>query len=127
MSKTCKDCLHCSIEGAGEVYCSGMPWHYPFGGSDTTALDKEACEHFLERDKPTVFDRITASPEVLAEKLVYCVKFVTVGGKGFDRWYSTLLPFDKDIYFYSREKAIAVTVEKLKEVCDEFRKEEKKV
>lgn len=65
--------------------------------------------------KQTLFETITTSPEVLAPKLVYCVPFVTVGGKGFDRWYSTLEPFDKDIYYYTKEKAVAVTVAKLKE------------
>ena len=67
--KTCKDCLHCTIDG-NEVLCVDMPWHYPFGGEDRTELDKEACEHFLERDKPTLFDQITRSYETLAEKLV---------------------------------------------------------
>ena len=70
-----------------------------------------ACYHVFQ----TVLDHITSSPEVLAEKLVYCVPFITVGGKGFDRWYSTLEPFDKDIYYYTKERAVAVTVAKLKE------------
>lgn len=65
--------------------------------------------------KQTVFEAITQSEETLAEKLVYCVPFVTVGGKGFDRWYSALEPFDKDIYYYTKERAVAVTVAKLKE------------
>ena len=67
----------------------------------------------------TLFDRITASTEVLAEKLVYCVKFATVGGNGFDRWYSTLEPFDEDVYYYTKEQAIAATVARLKEVYNE--------
>jgi hypothetical protein len=81
-----------------------MPWHYLFGGSDTVSLDKEACEHFLERDKPTVFDRITASPEVLAESLVFWE-----GG-----WTSRFIKFTTT----NREEAIAATVAKLREVCD---------
>lgn len=67
--KTCKDCLHCTVDDE-DVLCVDMPWHYPFGGSDTTTLDKDACEYFIER-KTTVFDKITANEEVLAEKLVY--------------------------------------------------------
>lgn len=112
--KTCKDCLHCSIESADEVYCSGMPWHYPFGGSDIVTLDKEACEHFLERDKPTVFHRITASPEVLAEKLVYHVKEKADSGT-YNYWRSTI---SCDVWLKKAE-AIAATVARLKEVCDE--------
>ena len=109
--KTCKDCLHCSIEGADEVYCCGMPWHYPFGGSDTVTLDKEACEHFLERDKQTFFDRITASPEVLAEKLLYAPL-----GEFCKLWYSTVLPGE---HWNVKSEAVAATVAKLKEVCND--------
>ena len=120
MSKTCKDCLYCSIEGADEARCSGMPWHYPFGGSDTTALDKEACEHFLERDKPTVFDRITASPESLAPKFIFKQWHAFDGKWG---WFSLLLMAGDKIdspWFESYEEAYDATVEKLKEVqCEE--------
>lgn len=108
MNKTCKDCLHCSIEGADKVYCSGMPWHYPFGGSDTVTLDKEACEHFLERDAPTLFDDITVSPEVLAEKFVI-KEYNHFGGSS----YISILLKGED--FYSYERAVAATVAKLKE------------
>lgn len=114
MSKnTCKDCLHCSIEDADEVYCSGMPWHYPFGGSDTTTLDREACEHFLERDKPTLFHRITASPEALAEKLVYCEepeRFCEAAS-----WCSLLLG---KVSYAKKAEAIAATVAKLNEAIN---------
>lgn len=100
--KTCKDCLNCSIEDTNEVYCSGMPWHYPFGGSDTVSLDKEACEYFLERREPTVFDRITASPDVLVESLVFWE-----GG-----WTSRFIKFTTT----NREEAIAATLEELNKV-----------
>lgn len=69
--------------------------------------------------KPTLFDRITASPEVLAEKLVYCN--VTVKEHP-DRveltkgWYSTII---RNKVWSNKEEAIAATVEKLKEVCNE--------
>ena len=103
-----------------EVFCSGMPWHYPFGGSDAVTLDKEACEHFLEQGKPTVFDHITKSPEALAEKVVY------LDGIGFTS------PFIDDAYFVgkekdesreeryfkARDKAIAATIAKLNEVIE---------
>ena len=118
--KTCRDCLHCSIDGADEVYCYGMPWHYPFGGSDTVTLDKEACKHFLERDKPTVFHRITASPEVLAEKLVYqrnC-KIIHQNDKStMEYWtYSWKSSVITGQSFETKAEAIAATVAKLKEV-----------
>lgn len=112
-NKTCKDCLHCSIENTDEVYCTGMPWHYPFGGSDTVSLDKEACEHFLERDEPTVFQRITASPEVLADKLVYTWGHLCHNGDVKIYWKSTILP---DAVFYSKYEAITATLEELNKV-----------
>ena len=118
MSKTCKDCLHCSVDD-DEVLCSGMPWHYPFGGSDTVTLDKEACEYFLERET-TVFTEITASEEKLAEKLVYAIKqIVTIPSTSIEnpggyeiqtKWYSTIVADEFD----SESEAIAATVEELK-------------
>lgn len=106
-SKTCKDCLHCSVDD-GEAYCEGMPWHYPFGGSDLVALDKEACERFLERRKPTVFDQITASPEVLALELVTL---------DCDGWWA-YVGIGKRKTCQTREEAIAATVKALKEVIE---------
>lgn len=107
--KTCKDCLHCTVDD-DEVLCVDMPWHYPFGGNDYTTLDKEACKYFLERPKKTIFDWITESPETLAEELVYWVYDEDYGKCG---WTSNLMEeyLDKDY-----EKAIAATVAKLKEV-----------
>jgi hypothetical protein len=58
----------------------------------------------------TVFHHITASPEILAEKLVYAVHY---GGLYF--WHSTLIypafPFE------TKAEAIAATVDRLKEVA----------
>lgn len=59
--------------------------------------------------KQTVFDRITASPEVLAPKFVYCKKTLTDG----DIWYSLLLG---EIGYSAEPEAIAATVARLKEV-----------
>ena len=56
----------------------------------------------------TVFDRITASEETLAEKLVY-----RYDGNG--TWRSFLL---YGYEFLTREQAIAATVAKLKEVAE---------
>lgn len=58
--------------------------------------------------EPTIFDRITASPEVLAPKLVYVSLFNAC-------WYSTLTG---DAMYKSREEAEAATVAKLKEVVE---------
>lgn len=102
----CKDCLHCTVDG-DEVLCVDMPWHYPFGGSDSTTLDKEACEHFLEREQPTLFGLITKSPETLAQELVTL---------DCDGWWA-YIGIGKRKTYRTREEAIAATVAKLKEVC----------
>ena len=59
----------------------------------------------------SIFQRITTSPEVLAEKLVYCV--ANSWGKLY--WMSTVIGEKK---FPSRNKAIAATVAKLKEMAE---------
>ena len=80
------------------------------------------CRHTWKigasQPKPTLFDRITSSPEMLAEKLVYCN--VTVKEQP-DRveltkgWYSTII---RGKVWSNESEAIAATVAKLKEVCD---------
>ena len=73
------------------------------------------CKYFAKvADFPeqSVFDSITASPEVLAPAFVYCEKTLTDG----DIWYSLLLG---EIGYSTESEAIAATVEKLKEVEDE--------
>ena len=61
----------------------------------------------------TVFDRITASPEVLAEKLVYHIILTDCMNRNRGYWRSTFFPCNK---YLTKEKAIAATVAKLKEV-----------
>ena len=82
-----------------------------------------ACETFLNtingKSKPTLFDHITTSPEVLAEKLVYCEKWTITSehpekGKEHEYW-ST--PFVDNLY-PTKEQAIQATVAKLKEVAE---------
>ena len=71
---------------------------------------ERGCPHF-EEFKQTVFDKITASEEALAEKLVY-EELITEEDDGYVyRWRSTILPND---FWYNEEKAIAATVEELK-------------
>lgn len=67
-------------------------------------------------DRPTVFHRITTSPEVLAPKFVY---HVTSFLDGLDKpkkiWYSTLI---NNQYFNTELEAKRATVSKLKEVAE---------
>lgn len=110
MSKVdCKDCQfyhngRCEELGEyttpGECECS---WFAP------KAIKKTCVAEIAKIAKQTVFDRITASPEVLAEKLVYSVMLDYC----YEEWYSTLFP-DKD--FGTKSEAIAATVARLKEV-----------
>jgi hypothetical protein len=75
-----------------------------------------ACSKF-EQKQQTVFKTITTSPEVLAEKLVYCVPVPLFDfGAGLERWYTVFSPFDNNKYFRTKEEAFAATVAKLKEV-----------
>lgn len=61
-------------------------------------------EKFPEK---TIFDTITASPEELAEKLVYDIERA---------WYSTIIP---NKGWTMRTAAIAATIARLKEVCND--------
>lgn len=60
----------------------------------------------------TVFEQITDSPEVLAEKLVYSFKVCA----GLKQMYSSSVI---DVCYHRRANAIKATVAKLKEVCYE--------
>jgi hypothetical protein len=92
-NKTCGDCRHYQEKGRFAV-CT----------FDYTATSiSSACEHF---SKPTLFDRITQSPEVLAEKSVY-QNYIGL-------WCSPFIQWGKD----TKAEAIAATVARLKEVCD---------
>ena len=58
----------------------------------------------------TVFNRLTSSPEVLAEKLVYHIYLTDCLQRKRSYWRSTFFPCNK---FLTKEKAIAATVEEL--------------
>lgn len=64
----------------------------------------------------TVLHRITASPDVLAEKLVYCV-ISSENGRIRKVFRSTIC--DSRKFWYTEIEALAATVARLKEVCDE--------
>lgn len=106
---SCRDCKWCNdtITRKGDVRCThpASPWQW-------CAIDI-SCRRFTAKPL-TLFDSITASPEVLA------VEFV---GMSFDRvsqeyrYYSMLT----GEFYDSESEAIAATVTKLQEVCDETR------
>ena len=72
------------------------------------------CQHRWKigesQPKPTLFDHITASPEVLAAELVFW------GHDKDGEWYTSHL-LDED--YHTEAEAIAATVAKLKEVCND--------
>ena len=92
--------------------------------NDTVACCR-TCDRVLGKSQlidRTLFERITESPEVLAEKLVYPSENFKVREWDAEKedwtephgfWRSTLIP-NRD--FNTKSEAIAATVEKLKEV-----------
>ena len=105
MSKlVCKNCKSIAVEY--EDYCGG-----------TSYYRCKTCGQRGDKDKFTqqsVFDRITASPEVLAPYLVYFEEI--------DEDVPNSCGWTSDIIterYRDRKKAIAATVARLKEVCDE--------
>ena len=103
--KTCKDC-------AAWQHNTYRDWHYcAQGQGDICPGNSKACKYFKSA---TVFQKITASPEMLAEKLVYAITYgCSVGAV--KHWYSTL---ELGTYFSKKEEAIAATVERLNEVAE---------
>lgn len=103
MSKVCSDCQF-SIQYFPDLFCTVRK----LSTKDGRFVD---CHHYLPK---TVFDRITESPKVLAEKLVFAIgRIVPDYNHVVTLWYSTIIP---GITFETRTEAIAATVAKLKEV-----------
>jgi hypothetical protein len=96
----------CNICGSDRIVEDGY-----YGG--TTFAECEICNANGDIDfiahYETLFDRITASPEVLAEEFVEMMYDRVAGDY---RYYSMLT----GEFYNSREEAIAATIEKLKEV-----------
>lgn len=89
-----KCCINCAIQQDKECLC-------------------EECR-FEHIDYPSLFYRFTRSPELLAPKFVY-YDYSACDGNGIGYpWCSTL--FSGGGHFETEEKAIAATLEKLKEV-----------
>lgn len=122
-NKTCGECKYFNPESTFDYppnqnvrECTGGFYKGSF-----VAPDAPCCPDF--KPKQTVFHQITASPEVLAEKFVYCnVTVKTIpstsreqpGGVNITKgWYSTIIP---DKVWSSESEAIFATVAKLKEV-----------
>lgn len=71
----------------------------------------ESCAHY--KPKQTVFQRITTSPEMLVDKLVYDWGHLCHNGDVKIYWKSTIL---LDAVFYSKSEAISATLEELNKV-----------
>jgi hypothetical protein len=74
--------------------------------------DDSECDYLKE--PPTVFQRITASPEVLTEKLVYRTIKIAVNRVTYSCWKSTIT----EEAYRTKAEAIAATVARLKEVAN---------
>lgn len=101
----CKDCKHHHID-----------YHYCYLDRDYKSLNPEnkICVKFEPKTPPTVFERITVSPETLAEQLVYWDQNPPNSG-----WISNLIRRGGYKTYRTKLEAIAATLEKLKEVADE--------
>lgn len=109
MSKICGECIN---------FDRSLSKCHKMQDDSIRATDTVLCCPFYELKPPTLFDTITSSPEVLAEKLVYCnvkVREYPVGVELTSGWYSTII---RNKVWSNEEEAIAATVEKLKEVND---------
>ena len=76
--------------------------------------DKCPARNPLRHGYNSVFNQITQSPEVLAEKLVYIIRCEEEPSLAV--WASNVV---QSVVFFTKSEAIAATVEKLKEVCSE--------
>lgn len=105
MSKVCSDCQF-SIQDFPDLFCTVRK----LSTKDGLFVN---CHHYLPK---TLFDRLMASPEVLAPKLVYSVlaEDICTGTKT-RYYYSTITEhrYDEEV------EAIAATMVKLKEVYNE--------
>lgn len=99
--KICSNCQF-SIQDFPDLFCRFRKLHTQDGLF-------ENCHCFLPK---SVFDRITASPEVLADKLVYQI----YDCDGYEWWTSTLCNYTQ---WELKSEAIAATVAKLNKVCVE--------
>lgn len=99
MSKVCSDCQF-SIQYFPDLFCTVRK----LSTKDGLFVN---CHHYLPK---TLFDRLMASPEVLAKFLVFhnCIR------KGRTKYHSAVVGGEFDSY----EEVYAATVAKLKEVVE---------
>lgn len=108
MNKKCSDC-------AAWQYDSYRGWHYcSQGQGDICPGNGKACNFFKQA---TVFQQITASPEVLAPYFVFATED-TVLSRHDERGILYFSSITGGYYQY-RDNAIAATVAKLKEIANE--------
>lgn len=100
-NKTCGKCEHCTNQKIIAT-CKHI---------GIVTGDIPACSKF-EPKKPTLFNRITASPEVLAEKLVFWMSWHKANGSV--EWFAVSTITEGK--WGTREEAIAATVARLSEV-----------
>lgn len=98
-NKTCGECKHLNRELAFCRAC-GAKW--------ISIKDATNCKYFEQIQPPTLFDRITGSPETLAQELVTL---------DCDGWWAYIGIGKRESYL-TREEAIAATVARLKEVAE---------
>ena len=94
-----------------EVFLTREEIEHPYANLAVMIEDKRKKAEQMRR---TVFARITPSPEVLAEKLVYLVRDSYNGAANY-HWRSTII----DKAWKTKPEAIAATVAKLKGVCND--------
>lgn len=94
-----------------EVFLTREEIEHPYANLAVMIEDKRKKAEQMRR---TVFARITASPEVLAEKLVY--KALAVGNNRvtYSCWKSTIT----EESYRTKEEAVSATVAKLKEAIE---------
>ena len=104
MSKiVCSNCRF-AIQDVPEMFCLFRKLHTKDGIFDD-------CDCFFPK---STFDRITASPEVLAENVVYPYE-MSIGGSTFRVYWTS--PFVENFY-PDKAEALAATVAKLKKVVE---------
>lgn len=95
-----------------EVYLTRDEIEHPYANLTVMLEDKRRK---VEQMSKTVFARITVSPEVLAEKLVYLVRDSYNGAANY-YWCSTVAD---DGMWRTKQEAITATVAKLKGVVND--------
>jgi hypothetical protein len=112
MSKVdCKDCQFYHNGRCEELGEYTTPGERECSWFAAKAIKKTCVAEIAKNAKQTVFDQITTSPEVLAEKMVFRALCVDVNRVTYSCWKSTIT----EEAYRTKPEAIAATVAKLKE------------